>query len=225
MIDFYLFPSPNAWKVSIMLEECMLSYQIKVVDITQNRQFDPEFLKVSPNNRIPAIVDHDAQGGEQSVFESGAILLYLAEKTGRFLSRTGPSRVAALEWLFWQVGGLGPMGGQAHHFLRYKAGESSYATERYTKECSRLYSVLDRRLNGRDWIADDYGIADMACWGWIWFHRMHGQELPRFPNVERWFFEMARRPAVQRGKAVALDVVPDSLREMLDRPYFEAPVA
>ncbi len=152
------------------------------VDITRNEQFEPAFLRISPNNRVPAIVDHDAPEGSRSVFESGAILVYLAEKTGRFLPASGPQRTAALEWLFWQMGGLGPMAGQAHHFRRYAPEGNEYGKERYTKETARLYGVLDRRLAGREWIVDDYGIADMACWGWVWFHRMHGQKLDDFPE-------------------------------------------
>ena len=222
MIDLYYFPSPNTWKASIMLEECGLPYQVKPIDITRDEQFAPEFLAISPNNRVPAIVDHDAPTGPQSVFESGAILLYLAEKTGRFLAPSGPDRVAALEWLMWQMGGLGPMAGQAHHFRRYASEGNDYAVERYTREAARLYHVLDRRLDGRDWIAGDYSIADIACWGWVWFHRMHGQDLADFPHVGRWFFAMSERPAVQRGKALRLDLVSDEFRALLEGPFFEA---
>jgi GST-like protein len=215
MIDLHYFPSPNTWKVSVMLEECALPYRVKIVDITQNDQLSPEFLAISPNNRVPAIVDHDAFEGPRSVFESGAILLYLAEKTGLFLAAEGPARTQAIEWLFWQVGALGPMAGQAHHFRRYASDGNAYAVERYTQECGRLYGVLDRRLAGRDWIAGDYGIADMACWGWVWFHRLHGQDLDDFPEVERWFLAMSERPAVRRAKQVGLDAVQPATREML----------
>jgi GSH-dependent disulfide-bond oxidoreductase len=180
VIDLHYFPSPNTWKASIMLEECALPYRLKIVDITKNEQFDAAFLAISPNNRVPAIVDHAAPEGARAVFESGAILVYLAEKTGRFLAPSGPERTQSLEWLFWQVGGLGPMAGQAHHFRRYAPDGNLYAVDRYTQECARLYGVLDRRLHGRDWLAGAYGIADISCWGWVWFHRLHGQSLGDF---------------------------------------------
>ncbi len=224
MIDLYFYPSPNTWKASIMLEECGLAYCVIPIDITKDEQFASDFLAISPNNRVPAIVDHGAPGGPQSVFETGAILLYLAEKSGRFLAASGPDRVAAVEWLMWQVGGLGPMAGQAHHFLRYKAEGNDYAVERYTKEATRLYRVLDRRLGGRTWIAGDYSIADMACWGWVWFHRMHGQDLADYPNIRRWFFAMSERPAVQRGKRLCLDLIPEDFRTILEAPFYNAPV-
>jgi GST-like protein len=222
MIDLYYFPSPNTWKASIMLEECGLSYHVVPVDITKDAQFAPDFLAISPNNRVPAIVDHDAPGGPQPVFETGAILIYLAERTGTLLAPAGPDRVAALEWLMWQIGGLGPMAGQAHHFRRYAAEGNHYAVERFTKEAARLYGVLDRRLDGRTWIAGDYSIADIACWGWVWFHRLHGQDLADFPHIKRWFFAMSERPAVQRGKALRLDLVSPDFRTALERPYYDA---
>jgi GST-like protein len=224
MIDLYYFPSPNTWKVSILLEECGLDYRVVPVDITKDEQFRPEFLAISPNNRVPAIVDHDVPAGPQPVFESGAILLYLAEKTGRFLAPAGPARIAALEWLMWQMGGLGPMAGQAHHFRRYAPSGNDYAIERYTKECARLYGVLDRRLEGREWLAGDYSIADVACWGWVWFHRLHGQDLANFPAVRRWFLAMSARPAVQRGKSLRLDMVSPEFRKVLEGPWYEAPM-
>lgn len=220
MIDLHYFPSPNTWKISIMLEECALPYQVKIVDIMQNDQFAPEFLAISPNNRVPAIVDHDAPEGSRSVFESGAILLYLAEKTGLFLAPDGPERTQAMEWLLWQVGALGPMAGQAHHFRRYAPDGNAYAVERYTRECARLYGVLDRRLAGRDWLAGDYGIADMACWGWVWFHRLHGQNLDDFANVKRWFLAMSSRPAVQRAKQVGLEAMQPATREMMQGDWY-----
>ena len=204
MIDLHYFPSPNTWKASIRLEECGLPSRVKIVDITKDDQFAPDFLAISPNNRVPAIVDHDASEGSRPVFESGAILLYLDEKTGRFLAAEGPARTQAMEWLFWQVGGLGPMAGQAHHFRRYAAEGNGYAVERYTNECARLYGVLDRRVAGRDWIAGDYGIADIACWGWTWFHRLHGQNLDDFPEVRRWFLAVsARRPCSAPGRSAS----------------------
>lgn len=221
MIDLYYFPSPNTWKASIMLEECGLPYRLRQIDITKDEQFTPEFLAISPNNRVPAIVDHDAPGGPQSVFESGAILVYLAEKTGKFLAPSGPVRVATLEWLFWQMGGLGPMAGQAHHFRRYAPEGNEYGADRYTREAARLYGVLDRRLDGRSWIAGDYSIADIACWGWVWFHRLHGQNLADFPNVARWFFAMSARPAVEAGKAAGLNMLAEDIRPMFAGPYYD----
>lgn len=221
MIDLYYFPTPNTWKVGIMLEECGLPYRVVPVDITRDEQFAADFHAISPGNKVPAIVDHDSPHGSQSVFESGAILLYLAEKTGRFLPPEGPERVAAFEWLFWQMGGLGPMAGQAHHFLRYAREGNDYAAERYTRECARLYGVLDRRLQDRTWLAGDYSVADMACWGWVWFHPMHGQSLAHFPHVARWFEAMSARPAVQRGRAIGLDMLSDEVRPMMEGPYYQ----
>jgi GST-like protein len=221
MIDFYFFPTPNTWKVAIMLEECDLPYRLLSVDITRDQQFDPQFLAISPNNKVPAIVDNDAPWGRQPVFESGAILMYLAEKTGRFLPESGPDRVAAMEWLFWQMGGLGPMAGQAHHFRRYAAEGNDYAVDRYTEECTRLYQVMDRHLAGRDWFAGEYSIADMACWGWVWFHPLHGQRLENFPRVARWFWSMSERPAVTRAKQAGLDRVGDDVRAMLEGPFYQ----
>jgi GSH-dependent disulfide-bond oxidoreductase len=223
MIDLYYFPTPNTWKVSIFLEESGLPYRLIHVDIVNDEQFEPAFLRISPNNRVPAIVDQDAPEGPRSVFESGAILVYLAEKTGRFLAASGPKRTAALEWLFWQMGGLGPMAGQAHHFRRYAPEGNDYGKERYTKEAARLYGVLDRRLSGRKWIADDYGIADMACWGWVWFHRMHGQNLEDFPEVKRWFLHMAERPAVQRARLVGVEKVSPTMQKMYEGPWWQLP--
>lgn len=221
MIDLYYFPTPNTWKVSIMLEECGLDYRIAPVDILNGAQLEPEFLAFSPNNKVPAIVDQDGVDGPQSVFESGAILIYLAEKTGKFLPASGKRRVEVLEWLFWQVGGLGPMAGQANHFRNFMA-DNQQAVDRYTQESTRLYGVLDKRLSGREWIADDYSIADMACWGWVWFHRMHGQTLEAFPHVGHWFEAMAARPAVQRAKSAGLGNVSEEQRAMYDGPYFGA---
>jgi GST-like protein len=208
MIDLYYWPTPNGWKISIALEEMALPYRVVPVNIGRGEQFRPEFLEISPNNRMPAIVDHDPAGGGApiSVFESGAILVYLAEKTGRFLPRDVRGRKEVLEWLFWQVGGLGPMLGQAHHFRGYAPESISYAIERYTKEANRLYGVLDRRLRGREWIAGDYSIADMASWPWIVPHERQGQSLDAFPNVKAWFERMKARPAVQRGFEVGKEI-------------------
>jgi len=225
MIDLYYYPTPNTWKISIMLDELGLPYRVVPVNITTSEQFAPEFLAISPNNRVPAIVDNDAPSGPQSVFESGAILVYLAEKTGRFLAASGPARVAAMEWLFWQTSGLGPMAGQAHHFLRYSSEGNDYAADRYTKECTRLYGVLDRRLKSVRWLAgDEYSIADIACWGWVWYHKMHGQSLDYFPNVARWFFAMSERTAVSRARTVGLDNISEETRLLLSRPYYDAPI-
>lgn len=198
MIDFYTWSTPNGRKVSLMLEECNLDYKLIEVNITKDEQFAPDFLKLSPNNKIPAIVDHD--NGGLSVFETGAILLYLAEKTGKFLPSEPKARIATLEWLMWQMGGLGPMAGQTHHFLRFNKGKSAYAEERFGKETQRLYGVMDRRLAEADYLAgSDYTIADMACWPWI--SRFEWQEIDMlaFPNVLRWYQAIAARPAVQRG--------------------------
>jgi GST-like protein len=200
MIDLYAWPTPNAQKVSIMLEECGLPYRVVTVDITQGAQFDPAFLKINPNNRIPAIVDHGDDGRATTVFESGAILVYLAEKTGSFLPAAGEARYAVLQWLMWQMGGLGPMAGQAHHFRQAMGGvEVPYGVERYTREVGRLYGVMDRRLGEASFLGGDYSIADMACWPWVRPHRRQGQSLDDFPNLKRWFDAVGARPTVQRG--------------------------
>lgn len=204
-----------------MLEECSLEYKVIPIDITKGAQFEASFLAVSPNNRVPAIVDH-LPSGPQSVFESGAILVYLAEKTGKFLASSGPARIEALQWLFWQMGGLGPMAGQAGHFRRYEAsGENAYAIKRYTDEVGRLYGVLDRRLADRQWIAGDYSIADIACWGWIWFYPLHGQDLNAHGNLRRWFYEMSDRPAVQKAKYVGFENVSEEVRQLYQGPYYQ----
>lgn len=209
MIDLYYWPTPNGHKITIYLEEAELPYRIVPVDIRRGDQFTPEFLRISPNNRMPAIVDHapaDADGA-LSVFESGAILLYLADKTGRFLPRDTRERVETTQWLFWQVGGLGPMAGQNHHFTQYAPESLPYAIERYVKETARLYAVLDKRLADRAYVAGDYSIADMACYPWIVPHERQRQRLQDYPNLQRWFDEIAARPAVARayakGEAVA----------------------
>ena len=200
-IELYYFPTPNGWKVSIALEEMELPYVMKPVMIGQGDQFKPEFLAISPNNRMPAIVDPDGPDGKPiSVFESGAILMYLGRKSGKFYPRDDErKRVAVEEWLMWQMGGLGPMAGQAHHFRQYCDEKIPYAIERYTNEVHRLYGVLNKRLEGRDYIADDYSIADMACWGWILPYERQGQDLNEFPNLKAWFERVGARPAVQRG--------------------------
>jgi len=199
MIDLYTWSTPNGRKISIMLEEAGLPYTAHKVDISKDEQFKPEFLKISPNNRIPAIVDRE---NGQSVFESGAILIYLAEKSGKFLPASGPGRWQTLEWLMWQMGGAGPMIGQVHHFLRYAEGKSPYAEERYLKETQRLYGVLDRRLAQVQFMAGDYSIADMATFPWAARHQWQRIDLNDFPNVKRWYLAMAARPNVVRGYAV-----------------------
>ena len=201
MLDVYFYPSPNGLKVAIMLEECALPHRMHFVDITRGAQFDPEFLKISPNNKIPALVDAQASGGPLAMFESGAILQYLAERTGRLLPADTAGRYRCLTWLFWQVGGLGPMAGQAHHFRAFAPEQVPYAIRRYTDEVNRLYGVLDRALAGREWIADEYSIADIAAFPWIIPFERQGQKLEDFPNVHRWFHAMHARPGVQRGLA------------------------
>ena len=203
MIDLHYWPTPNGHKITIFLEEVGLAYQIKPVNIGKGEQFQPDFLKIAPNNRMPAIVDHvPADGGAPlSVFESGAILTYLAEKTGRFLPHELRGRVRVLEWLNWQMGGLGPMAGQNHHFSHYAPEKIPYAIDRYVKETNRLYGVLDRQLAQHAFVAGDYSIADMACYPWIVPYERQGQKLEDFPHVQRWFASMQSRPAVIRAYA------------------------
>ena len=209
MIELHYWPTPNGHKITLFLEEAGLDYEIKPVNISAGEQFRPEFLAIAPNNRMPAIIDRaPADGGEPvSVFESGAILVYLAEKTGKFLPADPRGRKTVLEWLFWQMGGLGPMAGQNHHFVQYAPDRIPYAMERYVKETNRLYGVLNKRLEGRAFInGDDYSIADMACYPWIVPHERQQQNLDDFPNLKRWFTAIAERPATARayekGKAV-----------------------
>ena len=212
MIDLYYWPTPNGHKITIFLEEAGFPYTIHPINIGKGEQFAPDFLKIAPNNRMPAIVDHEPKVGGQpiSVFESGAILLYLAEKTGLFLSSELRHKVTTMEWLFWQMGGLGPMAGQNHHFNHYAPEKIPYAQERYIKETNRLYGVLDRRLAGRAFIADDYSIADMACYPWIVPHERQGQSLDDFPNLKRWFEAIKARPSVVKAyeKGAAISTVP-----------------
>ena len=203
MIDLYTWTTPNGRKVSIALEELGLPYKAHAIDISKDEQFAPAFLKISPNNRIPAIVDND---NGMSLFESGAILIYLADKTGKLLPKQGEDRYRVIEWLMWQMGGPGPMLGQVHHFVKYNKGKSAYAEERYSKEAQRLYGVLDRRLEGRDFVAGDYSIADIAIWPWISRFEWQEIDLNKFPNVKRWYTTIAARPAVQRGYKVPKDV-------------------
>jgi GSH-dependent disulfide-bond oxidoreductase len=210
MIDLYYWTTPNGHKITLFLEEAGIEYAIKPVNIGKGDQFEPEFLRISPNNRIPAIVDHaPADGGKPvNVFESGAILLYLAGKTGRFIPKDLRGQVEALEWLMWQMGGLGPMAGQNHHFAHYAPEKLPYAIDRYVKETSRLYGVLNKRLAGRDFIVGkQYSIADMACYPWIVPERQ-GQDMADFPNLKRWHAAIRSRPATTRAYAQAKIVNP-----------------
>lgn len=202
-IELLYWPTPNGWKVSIMLEECGLPYEIKLINIGKGDQFTPEFLAVSPNNKIPAIVDPNGPDGQPiSVFESGAILQYLARKTGKFYPTDERKRVAVEEWLFWQVGGLGPMAGQAHHFRLYAPEKLPYAVSRYTNEVHRLYGVMNTRLKDHEYLAGDYSIADIACIGWAKLWERQGQDITEFPHFQRWLEAVKARPAVQRGLMV-----------------------
>ncbi len=203
MIELHTWTTPNGRKVSVMLEECGLPYTAHKVNIGQNEQFKPEFLAISPNNRIPAIVDPDGPDGKPiHLFESGAILVYLAGKTGKFLPASTKGKYEALQWLMWQMGGVGPMFGQAHHFLRAAPEQVPYGIKRYTDEAKRLYGVLDRRLAEAAYMAGEYSIADIATYPWIARHEWHKVDLAEFPNVKRWYDTIGRRPAVARGMAV-----------------------
>jgi GST-like protein len=208
MIDLHYWPTPNGWKVSILLEEIGLDYRVVPVNIGRGEQFKPEFLAISPNNRMPAIVDHDPPGGGApiSVFESGAILVYLAEKTGQLLPSDVRGRYEVLQWVFWQMGGLGPMAGQAHHFRQYVTEQIPYAIDRYTNEVNRLYGVMNKRLADRPFLAGAYSIADIASWPWVVPFERQGQKLEDFPHLKRWFEEMRARPAVEKGFAVGAEL-------------------
>ena len=208
MIDLYYWTTPNGHKITLFLEETATPYTLHAVNIGKGDQFKPEFLKISPNNRIPAIVDNaPADGGQPiSLFESGAILLYLAEKTGRYIPSDLRGRADVLQWLFWQMGGLGPMAGQNHHFATYAPEKLPYAIDRYTRETSRLYGVLNKRLADREFIGGDYSIADMACYPWIVPHEKQGQDLNEFPHLKRWFDAIASRPATVRAYAKAASI-------------------
>jgi GST-like protein len=211
MIDFYYWPTPNGWKVSIMLEETGLPYNLCPVNIGAGDQFKPDFLKISPNARMPAIVDQDTPDGPMPIFESGPILIHLAEKSRRFMPTSTRGRKECLEWLFWQVGNLGPMAGQLSHFVNYAKGvdgeaDHGYAHQRYAGEYNRCLGVLERRLEGRDYILDDYSIADMICWPWVLISKPLGQALDEFPNVSRWRDAIKARPAVQKGVDVGKDL-------------------
>ena len=209
MIDLYYAPTPNGWKITIMLEECSLPYRIIPVNLGKGDQFKPEFLAISPNNRMPAIVDDDGPQGERiSVFESGAILLYLGEKAGKFLPTHTAERIKVLEWLFWQVGGLGPMAGQVSHFVNYAPnfpGDHSYSEKRYKNEYDRLLGVMDNILSEREYLAGDYSVADMASFPWVTAYKRYEIDLNKFKEVRRWFDTMKNRPAVRKGMDVGKD--------------------
>jgi GST-like protein len=205
-IELFYWPTPNGWKISILLEELKLPYILRPVNIGKGEQFKPGFLKISPNNRMPAIIDPDGPGGKPiSVFESGAILQYLARKAGKFYPQETRARVAVEEWLFWQVGGLGPMAGQANHFLHYSKEDLAYPKKRYTDEVHRLFGVMERRLTGRKFLAGAYSIADMACWGWV-TSSMRFQPLDEFPHLKAWHERLGARPAVRRGHALGKEL-------------------
>ena len=210
MIDLYYWPTPNGHKITMFLEETGVPYKIVPVNIGAGEQFTPEFLEIPPNNRMPAIVDRAPKDGNSPIpiFESGAILLYLAEKTGKFMPLDLRGRVQVTQWLMWQMGGLGPMLGQNHHFSAYAPEKIPYAIDRYVNETNRLYGVLNKRLEGRSFIAGDYSIADMACYPWIVPYERQGQKLEDFPHLKRWFEEIKGRPATVRAYALAKEVNP-----------------
>jgi GST-like protein len=211
MIDLYYWTTPNGHKISLFLEEAGLPYKVHPINISQGEQFQPHFLKISPNNRIPAIVDHQpVDGGEPlSVFESGAILLYLAEKTGQFLPKDLRGRQTALQWLFWQMGGLGPMAGQNHHFSQFAPEKIPYAIKRYIDETARLYGVLNKQLADNEFVAgSEYSIADMAIYPWIVSHKWQSQNLEDFPHVQRWFNHIKDRPATVKAYALVQKINP-----------------
>jgi GST-like protein len=222
-IDLYYWPTPNGFKISIMLEECRLAYRMIPVNIAKGEQFKPEFLAISPNNRMPAIVDRDGPGGRPiSVFESGAILQYLGRKTGRFYPRAERGRVEVEQWLYWQMANLGPKAGEANHFRHYAAAEQQhYAIERFTNEVNRIFGVMNRRLADRTFLAGKYSIADMACVGWVRLYKRLGQDLDDFPHLKRWFETLLARPAVDRGihlrveEAKSVDVQDPKVRATL----------
>lgn len=212
MIDLYYWTTPNGHKITIFLEEAALPYKIHPINIGKGEQFAPDFLKIAPNNRIPAIIDSEPHDKEAplSVFESGAILWYLAEKTKKFIPQDPRGKVLVSEWLFWQMAGLGPMAGQNHHFNIYAPEKIPYAMERYIKETARLYGVLDKQLDGREFVAGDYSIADMAIYPWIVPYENQGQKLEDFPHLKKWFEKMAARPAIKKAYEIANSINPDS---------------
>ncbi len=203
MIDLYTWTTPNGRKVSVMLEEAGLPYEVHPVNLQKDEQFDPEFLAINPNNKIPAIIDRQGPGGKPlTLFESGAILIYLAEKTGKLMPKESRSRYEVVQWLMFQMGGVGPMFGQAHNFFRYDPQQNSYGVERFKKEAARLYGVMNKRLGEAPFLAGDYSIADIATYPWVGRYETHRTKLEDFPNVKRWFDAISARPAVQRGMNV-----------------------
>ena len=219
MIDLYFWPTPNGYKVTVMCEEVGLKYNVIPVNIGAGDQFKPEFLKISPNNKMPAIIDHDAADGKPlAMFESGAILMYLAEKTGKLMPSDTRGKYNVIQWLMFQMGTVGPMLGQAHHFRRYAPEKLEYAINRYTNEAKRIYNVIDKRLSEAPYLAGDYSIADIATYPWLVPHSMQGQNLDEYPNLNRWFAEMRDRPAVKRGFAVMADVIERMRQQAQQRP-------
>ena len=219
MIDLYFWPTPNGYKVTVMCEEVGLKYNVIPVNIGAGDQFKPEFLKISPNNKMPAIIDHDAADGKPlAMFESGAILMYLAEKTGKLMPSDTRGKYNVIQWLMFQMGTVGPMLGQAHHFRRYAPEKLEYAVNRYTNEAKRIYNVIDKRLSEAPYLAGDYSIADIATYPWLVPHSMQGQNLAEYPNLNRWFAEMRERPAVKRGFAVMADVIERMRQQAQQRP-------
>jgi GST-like protein len=218
VIDLYFSPTPNGLKLKLFMEEAQLDYRVIPVSLSKGEQFEPAFLKISPNNKIPAMVDHAPRdgGAPLAMFESGAMLLYLAEKIGRFIPTDLRGRAETLKWLFWQVGGLGPMAGQNGHFNLYAPEKVPYAIDRYVRETNRLYGVLDRHLAGREYIAGEYSIADIASYPWIVPHRSHGQDLADFPNIRRWFETIHARPATVRAYEGVEDVYANTGRTLSD---------
>jgi len=212
VIDVFFWPTGNGKKVTIMLEEVGLEYRIIPVNIGKGDQHTPEFLAISPNNKMPVIIDRDVEGSPITIFESGAILMYLAEKTGSLLPTDTRGRYRVLQWVFWQVSGLGPMAGQAHYFLHYAPTQNEEGMTRFRKEVARLYGVMDRQLAKHEYLAGDYSIADVAAWPWVFRHDWQDQDLDDFPNVRRWFESVGARPAVQRGASVGADLVDRSVQ-------------
>src|SRR5882762_2859822 len=218
MIDLYFWTTPNGYKVTIMLAEVGLHYRVIPIDITAGDQFGAELLKISPNNKIPAIVDHDGPAGQLlPIFESGAILLYLAEKTGKLLPAEPQARIEVIQWLMFQMGGVGPMLGQAHHFRRYAPEKLDYAINRYTNEAKRIYGVIDKRLGQAEYLAGEYSLADIATYPWLVPHSMQGQNLEDFPNLKRWYDELRARPATEHGFAVMKEEV-EKMRAAAQQP-------
>jgi len=212
VIDVYFWPTGNGKKITIMLEECGLKYRIIPVNIGKGDQHAPGFTTLSPNGKMPAIIDHDALDGPISMFESGAILVYLAEKTGQLLPTKPHTRFKVLQWLFWQIGGLGPMAGQAHYFLKYSDKKNAEGMRRFRNEVARLYGVMDNQLDSEEYLGGEYSIADIAAWPWVFRHDWQEQDLNDFPNVKRWFDTIRKRPAVERGASVGQDLVDRSVQ-------------